>query len=195
LASLGSDELLDSEHPYQKEYKQHLQDLADIPYDGYHTDYSLWALEYAKQQDKELISPERGMLESFDSLRPSGYLPELNLPTYLSELYTKSSAEADRTPESGNELLGLPLIKEPGKADSAEEANSVDGIEVGDGVEAADAVDHTDQPSRAAGGEKIDAVDGAGAGANQADENDPKNSRQAGVRKDMPPRGGPSYDK
>ena len=56
LAGLGPNELLDSEHSHHEEYKQHLRNLADIPYDGYHTEYSQWALEYGNQQIDNLLS-------------------------------------------------------------------------------------------------------------------------------------------
>lgn len=50
LAGLGPNELLDSEHSHHEEYKQHLRNLADIPYDGYHTDYTQWAFEFDNHQ-------------------------------------------------------------------------------------------------------------------------------------------------
>lgn len=136
LAALGSDELLDSEHSYHQGYKRHLRDLAAIPYDGYHTDYSRWALEYENQQhDKELSSSDPSSLESSGSLSS---FSDFNLSKYLAGTSTSPSLDAKEAPSSIHELLGLPFIKEVDQADAIDVGKGVNRIDEANGVDATD---------------------------------------------------------
>ncbi|CRM69696.1 hypothetical protein [Pseudomonas sp. 25 E 4] len=167
VTALGSDELLDSHHSYHEEYKRHLNDLTAIPYDGYHTDYSLWALEYDNQQhDKEMISLDLSTLGSIASL---GSLSDIKSSTYLYGPSRTPSFVAKETPGSSNELLGLTFIKEPDQAD---------GIDVAKGVDRTDESDEVDQAAR----------------VDQVNETDLDSSHQTELRSDKPHRDDKSYD-
>lgn len=137
LTALRSDELLDPEHSYHQEYKGHLRDLAAIPYDGYHTDYSRWALEYDNQQhDKELSSSDFSSLRSLGSLDSSSafdlskYLADTS--KYLSGTSTSPSLDAKKAPSSSNELVGLPFIKGLDQADAVDRTDEADGADAND---------------------------------------------------------------
>ncbi|AIB42919.1 hypothetical protein [Pseudomonas sp. WCS374] len=137
LTALRSDELLDPEHSYHQEYRGHLRDLAAIPYDGYHTDYSRWALEYDNQQhDKELSSADFSSLRSLGSLDSSSafnlstYLADT--PAYLSGTSTSPSLDAKKAQSSSNELLSLPFIKELDQADAVGRIDEADGVDAND---------------------------------------------------------------
>jgi hypothetical protein len=177
--------------------------LADIPYDGYHTDYSLWALEYAnQQQDEELVSPESAAVESLRSLGSLGShsspdsivsapsLPDMKRSTYLYELTTKSVLDSKATPIGNNEPLGLPLIKQLGTAEAIEEAKGVDRADDAGGFQDADEVDQAARANETAEVDqaRLDQVDEAG-------ETDPKNSAKTESRNGDPHRDGKSYDR
>lgn len=137
LTALRSDELLNSEHSYHQEYKEHLRDLAAIPYDGYHTDYSRWALEYDNQQhDEELSSSDLSSSGSLGSLGSSSdidfskYLADTS--AYLSGTSTSPSLDAKKAPGGSSELLGLPFIKEPDQADAVDRIHEADGVDAND---------------------------------------------------------------
>ncbi|RTX53425.1 hypothetical protein DZA20_25900 [Pseudomonas aeruginosa] len=49
LQSLSSGELLSADSPYHKKYSGHLKELASIPYDGYHTEYSQWESQFGEK--------------------------------------------------------------------------------------------------------------------------------------------------
>lgn len=136
LTALRSDELLNSEHSYHQEYKGHLRDLAAILYDGYHTDYSRWALEYDNQQhDEELSISDLSSSGSFSlgsssDVDLSKYLADTS--TYLSGTSTSPSLDAKKAAGSSSELLGLPFIKELDQADAVGRIDEADGADAND---------------------------------------------------------------
>lgn len=136
MTALRSDELLNSEHSYHQEYEGHLRDLAAIPYDGYHTDYSRWALEYDNQQhDEELSISDLSSSGSFSlgsssDVDLSKYLADTS--TYLSGTSTSPSLDAKKAAGSSSELLGLPFIKELDQADAVGRIDEADGADAND---------------------------------------------------------------
>ncbi|MCO8161110.1 hypothetical protein NJC38_02955 [Pseudomonas sp. 21LCFQ010] len=67
-------EILTPDSPHHKQLRRHIQDLRDIPYDGYHTDYSLWASRFHHQSADGAITDrsEIGRRPSQLSFLPSG---------------------------------------------------------------------------------------------------------------------------
>ncbi|HEX8595702.1 MAG TPA: hypothetical protein VF682_20865 [Pseudomonas sp.] len=91
LTRLSSTELLSTENPCHQEYLQHLNDLANIPYDGYHTEYSLWDAKFAESSlGSDLQSPSvtgfSGILE---------YITSQNLPGRPSDTKDEQLSQAE----------------------------------------------------------------------------------------------------
>ncbi|URM26408.1 hypothetical protein LLY42_21115 [Pseudomonas frederiksbergensis] len=76
LKSLSSDELLSAESSYHEEYRRHLRDLASMPYDGYHTEYSRWESEFG---EKSLGTAPRTFLSTAVSDTLAAYITGLSL--------------------------------------------------------------------------------------------------------------------